>query len=216
MGISIDSSLFERISASRIIAVLVVDSADAAVGTAKALLDGGVDAIELTLRTPAALGALRAVREQVPDILAGVGTILSAEQADQALDAGAAFGVSPGINAEVVSHASQIGLPFAPGIMTPTDVDLAVANGCQVQKFFPATSAGGLSHLKNIAAPYAHLGVQFIPLGGVTRENLSEWLASPLVPAVGGSWLAPRELIANEDWHEIARRAKDARAVADL
>ena len=214
MGISTDSPLFERISASRIIAVLVVDSADDAVATAKALLDGGVDAMELTLRTPAALDALRAVREQVPDMLAGVGTILTNQQADQALEAGAAFGVSPGINVEVVRHAADIGLSFAPGVMTPTDVDFGIANGCQLLKFFPATSAGGLSHLKNIAAPYAHLGVQFIPLGGVTEENLPEWLASPLIPAVGGSWLAPRDLIAAKDWKEITRRAEVARAIA--
>ncbi len=215
MGICTDSPLFQRIAAARVIAVLVVDSADDAVATAKALLAGGVDAMELTLRTPAALDALRAVREQVPDMLAGVGTIVTTEQADQALEAGAAFGVSPGINVEVVNHAAQISLPFAPGVMTPTDVDTGVAKGCQLLKFFPATSAGGLVHLKNIAAPYAHLGVQFIPLGGVTQENLPEWLASPLIPAVGGSWLAPRELIAAKDWQEITRRATAARRVAD-
>jgi len=215
MGITTDSPLFERIAASRIIAVLVVDSADDAVATAKALLDGGVNAMELTLRTPAALGALRAVREQVPEMLAGVGTILIREQAVQALEAGAAFGVSPGINVEVLEHSAKIGLPFAPGVMTPTDIDQGVARGCQLLKFFPATSAGGLAHLKNIAAPYAHLGVQFIPLGGVTEGNLSDWLASPLVPAVGGSWLAPRDLIATKNWQEITRRAQTARQIAD-
>jgi 2-dehydro-3-deoxyphosphogluconate aldolase/(4S)-4-hydroxy-2-oxoglutarate aldolase len=147
-------------------------------------------------------------------MLAGVGTILTTDQADDALAAGAAFGVSPGINPDVVRHCIDIGLPFGPGVMTPTDIDQSVALGCRLLKFFPATSSGGQAHLKNIAAPYAHLGLGFVPLGGVSAENLGEWLANPLVAAVGGSWLAPRDLIAAGNWTEIERRARKAKQIA--
>lgn len=214
MSIATDSPLFDRIAKSRVIAVLVVDSAEDAVSAARALLAGGIDAMELTLRTPAALDALRAVRAEVPEMLAGVGTILTRDQADEALAAGAAFGVSPGINPDVVRHCIDIGLPFGPGVMTPTDIDQSVALGCRLLKFFPATSSGGRAHLKNIAAPYAHLGLGFVPLGGVSADNLGDWLADPLVTAVGGSWLAPRDLIASGDWPEIERRARNAREIA--
>lgn len=214
MCIATDSPLFDRIEKSRVIAVLVVDRAEDAVSAARALIAGGIDAMELTLRTPAALDALRAVRAEVPEMLAGVGTILTTDQADDALAAGAAFGVSPGINPDVVRHCIDIGLPFGPGVMTPTDIDQSVALGCRLLKFFPATSSGGQAHLKNIAAPYAHLGLGFVPLGGVSAENLGEWLANPLVAAVGGSWLAPRDLIAAGNWTEIERRARKAKQIA--
>lgn len=215
MAIAPDSPLYQRIAAARVIAVLVVDHPASAVSAARALLAGGIDAMELTLRTPAAFDALRAVRAEVPDMLAGVGTLLTCEQADETLACDAAFGVSPGINPEVVRHAAKIGLPFAPGVMTPTDVDQAVALGCRLLKFFPAASSGGMAHMKSIAAPFAHLGVRFVPLGGVSEANLASWLDSPLVAAVGGSWLAPKELIDNADWSEIERRARAARKIAD-
>lgn len=214
MSINTDSPLFDRIKKSRVIAVLVVDQASDAVQAAKALLSGGIDAMELTLRTPAALDALRAVRAEVPEMLAGVGTILTTDQADDALAAGAEFGVSPGINPDVVRHCIDIGLPFGPGVMTPTDIDQSVALGCRLLKFFPATSSGGQAHLKNIAAPYAHLGLGFVPLGGVSADNLGDWLANPLVTAVGGSWLAPRDLIAAGNWAEIEQRARTANQIA--
>jgi 2-dehydro-3-deoxyphosphogluconate aldolase/(4S)-4-hydroxy-2-oxoglutarate aldolase len=214
MPLTPESDLYQRIAKSRVIAVLVVDSATDAVQTARALIAGGIDAMELTLRTPAALEALRAVRSEVPEMLAGVGTILSCQQADESMAAGAAFGVSPGINTQVVRHATDIGLPFAPGVMTPTDIDQSIALGCRLLKFFPATSSGGLQHLKNIAAPYAHLGLGFVPLGGVSATNLADWLAEPLVTAVGGSWLAPRDVIAAGDWSEIEGRAAEARRIA--
>ncbi len=196
---------------SKLLAVLVLDDLDSAVPVASALLAGGVNAMELTLRTPVALEAARLIREQVPDMIVGIGTILTTDQVDAAIAVGAAFGVSPGINPEVMRHAARVGLPFGPGIMTPTDIDLAIREGARLLKFFPAGSSGGLAHLKNIAAPFAHLGVQFIPLGGVTLDNMTDYLKSDLIAAVGGSWLAPREVIARKDWETIEENARVAR-----
>jgi 2-dehydro-3-deoxyphosphogluconate aldolase/(4S)-4-hydroxy-2-oxoglutarate aldolase len=152
-----------------VIAVLMIDRADDAVPLARALLAGGVDCIELTLRTDAALESLRRIRAEVPEMTVGVGTILTPRQANDAKEAGASFGVAPGMNPRVVAEAQRIGLPFAPGICTPTDIELALEAGCKVLKFFPSEPCGGLPYLRSIVAPFAHLGVQFIPLGGVKR-----------------------------------------------
>lgn len=210
-----ESHLGAAVSAARLIAVLVIDELEDAVPVAEALLRGGVTAMELTLRTPVAFDAAAAVREACPEMCLGIGTILSPDQVVPALTAGAHFGVSPGVNPEVIRKAAEAGLPFGPGVMTPTDVDLAIREGCRLLKFFPAGSAGGLDHLKNIAAPYAHFGVRFIPLGGVNAGNLREWLASDLIAAVGGSWLAPREVIRAKDWGTIEANAREARAILD-
>ncbi|MDF1826509.1 MAG: bifunctional 4-hydroxy-2-oxoglutarate aldolase/2-dehydro-3-deoxy-phosphogluconate aldolase [Verrucomicrobiales bacterium] len=201
--------------ASRLLAVLVVDELDTAVPLAEALLRGGVDSMELTLRTPVALDAARQITEAVPEMRVGIGTILTCDQVDQAKAAGAAFGVSPGVNPDVMRHAAIAGLPFGPGVMTPTDIDIAIREGARLLKFFPAGSSGGLAHLKNIAAPFTHLSIQFIPLGGVTLENMSDYLGDPLIAAVGGSWLAPREAIKARDWSTIEENARRAREVLD-
>lgn len=208
--LTLDSPLGQKLTSARLIAVLMIDEIEHAVPTAKALLAGGVEIMELTLRTPVALDALRAIRTEVPEMVAGIGTILTRTQVDEAVAAGATFGVSPAVNREILDYAREAGLPFGPGVMTPTDIDQSVEAGCRLLKYFPAGSAGGLSHLKNIAAPYQHLGVSFIPLGGVNLENMGEYLASPLITAVGGSWLASRELIAAEDWDQIEQNAREA------
>ncbi|MEM1441676.1 MAG: bifunctional 4-hydroxy-2-oxoglutarate aldolase/2-dehydro-3-deoxy-phosphogluconate aldolase [Verrucomicrobiota bacterium] len=203
------------IADSRLIAVLMIDDLEAAVPVASTLLSGGVNAMELTLRTPVALEAAARIREEVPEMMVGIGTILTTTQVDESLAAGAAFGVSPGVNVEVMRHAAAVGLPFGPGIMTPTDIDTAVRENARLLKFFPAGSSGGLKHLQNIAAPFAHLVPQFIPLGGVSLENMGEYLASDLIAAVGGSWLAPRDAIARGDWTTIEANARAARAKLD-
>jgi 2-dehydro-3-deoxyphosphogluconate aldolase / (4S)-4-hydroxy-2-oxoglutarate aldolase len=203
-----------RLRKTGVIAVLVVDNPSRAVKLARALLAGGVDIMELTLRTPAALDCLKAVTSEVPEMMAGAGTVIFPEQVDQVLAAGAAFGVSPGTNAHVIRHAIDRGLPFAPGVMTPTDVDVAVQCGCRELKFFPAEPAGGLKMLDSIKAPYAHLGLQYIPLGGVTTQNLSSYLKDPDVIAVGGSWLAKKDMIDSERWDEITTAAREARTIA--
>jgi len=204
-----------RIAASGVLAVLVIDRVEDAVPVAEALLAGGVDAMELTLRTEAALPSLAAISAEVPEMMVGIGTIIDPSQVKQVVDAGGSFGVAPGTNPEVIRTAEQAGLPFAPGIMTPSDIERALQFGCEILKFFPAGSSGGLKHLKNISAPYAHLGLKYIPLGGVSLDNMSDYLTGDMVAAVGGSWLAPRDLITSGDWTEITARAKAARALAD-
>ncbi|MHB8867040.1 MAG: bifunctional 4-hydroxy-2-oxoglutarate aldolase/2-dehydro-3-deoxy-phosphogluconate aldolase, partial [Pirellulaceae bacterium] len=147
---------------------------------------------------------------------AGIGTILTPEQVHQARDAGAAFGVAPGLNRRVVDAARLAELPFAPGIATPSDLELALELGCCEVKFFPAEPCGGLEYLRSLAAPYLHLGVRFIPLGGLNLENLESYLTDPLVLAVGGSWLAPRSLVQTGDWRSICQLATAARRQVDM
>ena len=200
----------KRIASTGVVAVLVIDREEDAVPVAQALLAGGVDVMELTMRTPAALGALKAIRAEVPEMLAGIGTVLFPEQVAQVVEADAAFAVSPGLGRRVLAAAAGAGLPFAPGIMTPSDIDGALEFGCEILKFFPAGSSGGLKHLKNIAAPYAHLGLKYIPLGGVNAGNMGDYLGEEIIAAVGGSWLAPRDVIAAGGWSEITRRASEA------
>ncbi len=213
MSLLLSESQLGQFRRTGVIAVMVVDDPDRAVSLAKALLDGGVDIMELTLRTPQALACLAAIVKQVPEMLAGAGTILFPEQVDQVVQAGAAFGVAPGTNPVVIRRADQLNLPFAPGVATPTDIDIAVQAGCRLLKFFPAEQSGGLNMLASIKAPYAHLGLQYIPLGGVTTGNLSAWLADADVLAVGGSWLAKKEAIQAAGWSEITQTCRDAREI---
>ena len=207
-------TLLRQIEQSGLVAVLVIDNADHAVPVARALWEGGIAAIELTLRTPAAVAALRNIRTQVPEMLAGIGTVLTPDQVQTVHQAGAQFAVAPGTNPRVIQAAQQVGLPFAPGIATPSDLEIALELGCREVKFFPAEPSGGLTYLKSIAAPYSHLGVRYIPLGGVNSGNLADYLSEPMILAVGGSWLADREAISNQDWQGIRERAADAVATA--
>lgn len=199
-----------RLHRSGVLAVLVIDDDAQAVPLARALLEGGVEAIELTLRTDAAMTALRRIRAELPAMLVGAGTVLTPEQANAVQAAGAAFGVAPGMNPRVVAEARRIGLPFAPGVCTPTDIELAVEQGCRLLKFFPSEPSGGIPYLRTIAAPFQHLGVRFIPLGGVSASNAGTYLREPSVLALGGSWLAPAELIRSNDWKAITASARVA------
>lgn len=205
--------LSAHIRQTGVIAVLVLDDAEAAVPLANALLAGGVDCIELTLRTPAALECVRRIRAGVPQMLVGVGTILTPEQVKDAAAAGAAFGVAPGLNPRTVQAAQAAGLPFAPGICTPSDIEHALELGCRLLKFFPCEPCGGLPYLRSIAAPFAHLGVRYIPLGGVGAANAETYAREPLIHALGGSWLAPREAIQKRDWTTITKNALEATAI---
>jgi 2-dehydro-3-deoxyphosphogluconate aldolase/(4S)-4-hydroxy-2-oxoglutarate aldolase len=210
MSALFDPSLAASVEKCGIVAVLVVDHENDAVPLAHALLKGGVHVMELTLRTPAALSALRKIKAEVPDMIAGVGTILTPIQVRQAADLGAAFGVSPGVNPRVLQAAREIGLSFAPGVATPSDIEQALEHECQILKFFPAEPCGGLAYLKAITAPYAHLGIKFLPLGGVSAKNMATYLADPNVAALGGSWLAPRDLIQKHDWAAITALCVEA------
>jgi len=205
--------IISRIDDAGIVAVLVIDELKHAVPVAKALLAGGVDAIELTLRTPVALQAADLIKKEVPEIALGFGTVLTVDQVKAVVDAGADFAVAPGCNPRVLAEAYKKGLSFAPGIMTPTDIEIAVENGCRVIKYFPAETSGGMEHLENMVAPYQYLGLKFIPLGGCNMSNARGYLESPLITAIGGSWVAKRRLFQGEKWDEITANAK---AIRDL
>ncbi len=208
-----NSELAEKINKAGIIAVLVIDNADDAVPLAKTLLDNGISVMELTLRTSAALEALRRIRNEVPEMIAGAGTVLTPEQVDAVFEAGAEFAVAPGLNRNIIARAKQLGISFAPGVMTPSDIEAAIEMGCKIQKFFPAETTGGLKHLSSMAAPYKHLGISFIPLGGLTAQNMKTYIESPLVSAIGGSWIAKQNVIAANDWDTIAKNASEAAAI---
>jgi len=215
MNSQLSPELTERIGRCGVVAVLVVDEVEHAVPLARALVKGGVDVMELTLRTPAALAALRAIAAEVPEMLPGIGTILTPEQVREVAEAKAAFGVAPGLNRRVVEEARRVGLPFAPGVATASDLEAALELGCPDVKFFPAEASGGLAYLKSMAGPYAHLGVRFIPLGGLKAENCGAYLEAPNVLAVGGSWLAPRADVKGGSWQTITDRAAHARAIVE-
>lgn len=205
-----DPSLADRIEKCGIIAVLIIDDENDAVPLAEALLAGGVNVMELTLRTPAALPALKKIKAAVPEMVAGVGTILTPEQVREVADLGAAFGVSPGISRRVLDAALGAGLSFAPGVMTPSDIETALEYHCKLLKLFPCEPSGGLPYLKAMSAPYVHLGIKFVPLGGINAKNMATYLADPLVSSLGGSWLAPREAIKDHDWAKITHLCQEA------
>ena len=207
--------LLETIKNCGFIAVLTIDNVEDAAPVAGALLDGGITVMELTLRTPAAMEALIEINKNVPEMLVGMGTILTTEQVEDVVKAGAAFGVAPGLNPDIVSNAGRLGLPFAPGVATPGELEKAVSLGCKEVKFFPAEPMGGLKYLKSFAAPYKHLGLRYIPLGGLNVQNMSDYLKEPLVLAMGGSWVAKRELIRQKDFKTITNKAAQARKIAD-
>ena len=207
-------SILQKLAAARVVAGFSVDHVDDAVPLARALLAGGITVVELTLRTPAGIEATRAIAAEVPDMLLGVGTILTPEQAVQVKAAGADFGVSPGMNRREIEAAQIAGLPFAPGVATPSELEAAIEQGCRFVKFFPAEAAGGLSYLRSMAAPYAHLGVQYFPLGGLNAGNMADYLRDPIVPAIGGSWIVKKDLVQQKAWDQITARAAEVSQAA--
>jgi 2-dehydro-3-deoxyphosphogluconate aldolase / (4S)-4-hydroxy-2-oxoglutarate aldolase len=194
----------------RLICVAVIDKADDAVPLAEALLTGGLDVMEVTFRTAGAADSIARIRKSVPQISIGAGTLLSAEQVNQAVGAGAQFGVSPGLNEAVLAEADKRQMPFFPGVMTPTEVGRALELGCKRLKFFPAETAGGVKMLKALAGPFAHTGVKFIPTGGINAASLADYLAVPQVAAVGGSWMAERKLVTEKAWSKITALTAEA------
>jgi 2-dehydro-3-deoxyphosphogluconate aldolase / (4S)-4-hydroxy-2-oxoglutarate aldolase len=206
-------AISKRLCDAGLVAVTVVEDAAVAVPLARALLAGGIDVMELTLRTPAALDAIRAIRAEVPELVVGAGTVLTPEQVFDCKSAGAAFAVAPGTSVRTLEAAKDCGLPFAPGVMTPSDIETAIGFGCRVLKYFPASTAGGLDHLKNIAAPYAHLKLRFMPTGGISIDTLPNYLDLPIVAAVGGSWICKADQIAAHDWPKITAAAAAAKKI---
>jgi 2-dehydro-3-deoxyphosphogluconate aldolase / (4S)-4-hydroxy-2-oxoglutarate aldolase len=207
-----ETTAVERIKAAQILAVVVVDDPGYAPALVDALQAGGISGIELTLRTAGAFEALRLVCSAYPDFLVGMGTLIEEAQIRPAIEAGADFAVAPGCNPAILRAAAAAGLPFFPGVATPSDIEMALAEGRTLMKFFPAEPSGGLPYLRSMAAPYFHRGVSFIPLGGLDETNFTTYLDDPLISAVGGSWIAPRGLIQKRDWSSITRNARQAMA----
>lgn len=204
------SPIFDQIASIGVVPVIAVDDAQAALPLADALLGGGLPVAEITFRTPAAAQTIANIAAQRPEMLVGAGTVLTLNQVDETVNAGAKFALSPGFDPIILDYAKSKGLPFAPGIMTPTDLQLALKMGCTMVKFFPAMPAGGPKMLRAIAGPYAHTGVGFNPTGGVTLDNLSDWLTMPEVRAVGGTWIASKADIAAGNWTSITQNARQA------
>jgi len=193
------------LAASPVMPVIVLNHVEDAVPLAQALVGGGIRVLEVTLRTPVALDCVRSIRAIVPEAIVGVGTITSIAEFDAAREAGCAFGVSPGTTPALLAHIAASGLPFLPGCMTPSDVMRALAAGFSAVKLFPAKQAGGIEMLKALGGPLP--GVMFCPTGGIDANSAADYLALPNVACVGGSWLAPADLIAAKDWSAIRSRA---------
>ena len=209
-----DPTLAQKITKCGNIAVVMIDNPAHAIKLAETLLEGGVSVMELTLRTQSALDSLAKIVAHVPEMTIGAGTVLTVEQLVAVRDIGASFAVAPGFNRRIVEAAKDMRLSFAPGVMTPSEIEGAVELGCRLIKFFPASVVGGLKALKTLVAPYNHLGLTYIPLGGVTPETTAEYLACPLIAACGGSWIAPQKLINSEDWAAIKANAIQACDIA--
>ncbi len=191
--------------------VVVIDSLEHAVPVARALVAGGLPAIELTLRTPVALDAIRAIASEVPEILVGAGTITTPAQAKEALEAGAQFLVSPGATRSLLHAMQDTGLPFLPGTATVSEVLAALEAGVTEMKFFPAAASGGTAYLKAIASPVP--AARFCPTGGITLASAPSYLALPNVGCVGGSWITPADALAAGDWDRVTRLAAEAAAL---
>ncbi|WP_307423082.1 bifunctional 4-hydroxy-2-oxoglutarate aldolase/2-dehydro-3-deoxy-phosphogluconate aldolase [Labrys monachus] len=204
------ASPLEQIEAIGVVPVIAIEEAGHAVALADALAEGGLPIAEITFRTRAAADVLATLKEKRPDFLAGAGTVLDLDSVRASKENGAKFALSPGFDPEIAAAAVAIGLPFAPGIMTPTDLTLAVRAGFRLCKFFPAGIAGGPKALEAIVAPFNHLGVRFIPTGGVSLETMGDWLKHRFVAAVGGTWIARPEDLREGRFADITAKARAA------
>ena len=198
-----------RLANSIVVPVVVLDKAEDAVPTAKAMAAGGVDTLEITFRTACAPEAIKAVAENCPEVCVGAGTVLNLEQAKLAVEMGAKFIVSPGFSEEVVAWCVENGIPVAPGCVTPTEIMAALKHGLKMIKFFPANVYGGLNAMKNLSAPF--VGVKFLPTGGVNAANIKEYIDAPFIHAVGGSWVCPKADISAGNWDKITALCIEAR-----
>lgn len=202
----------------KIIPVLALDSVSSGLKLCEMLVEGGLPAAEITFRTAAAEETIRQASREFPQLTLGAGTVLSPETLERAIDAGAKFAVAPGFNPTVVAAAVAKGFPFAPGVCTPSEIEQAFQMGCTFLKFFPAEPSGGVKMLQAFLGPYRHLGVRFMPTGGVNPGNVESYLSVKEICAVGGTWLAQSKQIAaaaeSNDWSEIAALIAQAAEVA--
>lgn len=203
--------IFDQFSKIGIIPVVVLDDPKDAAPLAKALCENGLPCAEVTFRTAAAEETIRTMSREFPDMLVGAGTVLTTEQVDHAVDAGAKFIVSPGLNPKIVQYCLDNSIPVTPGTQTPSEMEQALELGLKVVKFFPAEPAGGLAMIKAVAAPYTEL--KFMPTGGINAKNVRDYLAYNKIVACGGSWMVKKDLISAGKWDELAAMVKEAAAI---
>jgi 2-dehydro-3-deoxyphosphogluconate aldolase/(4S)-4-hydroxy-2-oxoglutarate aldolase len=204
------SDFYERINAIGIVPVVAMERVEHALPLADALLAGGIPLVEITFRTSVAEEVIRVLSRQRPNLLVGAGTVITPENAKAACNAGARFAVAPGLNPALVQLTGALALPFVPGVATASEVERALALGCHVLKFFPAELLGGVEMLNALRGPYGHTGVRFIPTGGVKPANLAAYIGCKAVAAVGGTWLAKAEDLAEGKWDAIQERCQVA------
>ncbi|MGO9308424.1 MAG: bifunctional 4-hydroxy-2-oxoglutarate aldolase/2-dehydro-3-deoxy-phosphogluconate aldolase [Spirochaetia bacterium] len=204
------NDVFALLAKHVVVPVIAIDSVEAALPLADALLEGGLPVAEITFRTAAAAEVIAKIARERPSMVLGAGTVLTAENLGRACDAGAKYGVAPGLNQDVVAEAAHRGLPFIPGVITPTEIEQALALGLKLLKFFPSEAFGGMKVIKALSAPFAHMGVRFMPTGGITMTNLPDYLAEKIIACVGGTWIANREAIADKKWAQIRDNCKAA------
>ena len=200
--------IFEQFSKIGIIPVVVLDDPKDAAGLAKALCENGLPCAEVTFRTAAAEESIRIMSREFPDMLVGAGTVLTKEQVDRAIDAGAKFIVSPGLNPRIVQYCLDKSIPITPGTQTPSEMEQALELGLKVVKFFPAEPAGGLNMIKAVAAPYVDL--KFMPTGGINAKNVRDYLAYNKIIACGGSWMVKKDLVTGGKWDELGKLVREA------
>lgn len=201
----------KKIGETGIIPVVVLNKTSDAEPLAESLIKGGLPCAEVTFRTDAAEESIRAIAKKFPEMFVGAGTVLTTEQADRAVDAGAKFIVSPGLNPKVVEHCLKKNYPITPGIMTPSELEIALGFGLDVVKFFPAENAGGLKMIKAISAPYTMM--KFMPTGGINTTNVRDYLACDKILACGGSWMVKGDLINAGDFAKIQELTKEAATI---
>lgn len=198
----------EQIAACGVVPVVVLEDAAQAVPTAKALLAGGITAMEITFRTAAAKASIAKVAAEVPEITVGAGTVVNLEQLHDAVEAGAQFIVSPGSDAEVIAEANRLNVPITPGVVTPSEIMVGLKLGVKVFKFFPAESFGGLKTIKALSGPFPQ--IRFIPTGGINQNNAADYFNNPKIVAVGGSWMVTKDMVAAGDFAGITEKSKAA------
>ena len=203
-------NVIERIGMCGLVPVVVIENSNDAVPAAKALLDGGIDVMEITLRTDAAIEAIKSVREAFPDMLVGAGTVLTLEKLQEAVEAGAQFVVSPGFNKKIVQWCIDHDMPVTPGCVTPTEIEEALAYGITTIKFFPADVYGGVKGCSSLYGPYKSMGIRFIPTGGINLDNLSDFADKPFIHAAGGSWFCSSADITAHRFNEITSKTAQA------
>lgn len=203
-------TILNRVAALGVVPVIAIEKVEDALPLADALLQGGLPIVEITFRTAAAAEVIRRIAQERPQLVVGAGTVLTPANLEAAKASGAAFAVAPGLNPQIVKQAQQMGLPFVPGVATPSDIEQGLALGCKLLKFFPAEALGGVPMIEALSAPYKHTGVRFMPTGGVNTGNLEAYLKLDTVAAVGGTWIAKKDDLTAGKWDDIRQRCKAA------